>query len=146
MVRSSRSKRKLNRSTSSKKKLKSQSRSKRRSRYHKPKFRNVCKVDIRESSKPEKKLMAVFSKCKYSTKGGLRKINSKTVHFGARGMSDYTIHKDKARRDRYDIRHRKREHWDDPFTPGALSKLILWGNHTDRRKAIRAFKRKFNFK
>ena len=29
------------------------------------------------------------------------------INFGAKGMSDYTIHKDKARRDRYRARHSK---------------------------------------
>ena len=31
----------------------------------------------------------------------------KTIHFGSKGMSDYTIHKDKKRRDRYRKRHKK---------------------------------------
>ena len=31
----------------------------------------------------------------------------KTIHFGAKGMSDFTIHKDKKRRDRYRARHKK---------------------------------------
>ena len=33
----------------------------------------------------------------------------KTIHFGAKGMSDYTIHKDKERMERYTSRHQKRE-------------------------------------
>ena len=31
----------------------------------------------------------------------------KTIHFGSKGMSDFTIHKDKKRRDRYRARHSK---------------------------------------
>jgi len=33
--------------------------------------------------------------------------NGKHVKFGAYGMSDYTLHKDKDRRERYRARHRK---------------------------------------
>jgi hypothetical protein len=71
-------------------------------------------------------------------------LTRKTVHFGARGMSDYTLHKDKARRDRYDARHSRRENWDDPFTAGALSKWILW-HKPNRKMAIQAYKKKFHF-
>jgi hypothetical protein len=33
--------------------------------------------------------------------------DGKTIHFGASGMSDFTIHKDKERRARYRARHGK---------------------------------------
>jgi len=33
--------------------------------------------------------------------------NGKRINFGAAGMSDFTIHKDKARRERYRARHSK---------------------------------------
>lgn len=33
--------------------------------------------------------------------------NDKIIHFGAKGFSDYTQHKDKERRDRYRSRHKK---------------------------------------
>lgn len=90
---------------------------------------------VKPSTRPEKKLMAIFTRGK----------EHKTVHFGARGMSDYTIHKDKARRDRYDARHRRNEYWSDPFTAGALSKYILWDKPT-RSEAIRAYKKRFHLK
>ena len=32
-----------------------------------------------------------------------------SVHFGAKGMSDYTIHKDDERKYRYIMRHKKNE-------------------------------------
>ena len=46
--------------------------------------------------------------------------------FGAAGMSDYTKHKDAARKSRYLKRHSRREHWNDPRSPGALSRWVLW--------------------
>ena len=39
--------------------------------------------------------------------------NNKTHHiqFGAKGYSDYTIHKDLERKKRYILRHQKNENW-----------------------------------
>lgn len=68
----------------------------------------------------------------------------KTTHFGAAGMSDYTIHKDPERRKRYDNRHRANENWNDPFTAGSLSKWILWGKPS-KRESIKDYKTKFGF-
>lgn len=55
----------------------------------------------------------------------------KTINFGARGMSDYTIHKDPNRKEHYIKRHkRNNEKWGDSInnfkTAGYLSKNILW--------------------
>ena len=36
---------------------------------------------------------------------------TKTVHFGAAGMSDYTKHKDDERKQAYIQRHKKNEDW-----------------------------------
>jgi hypothetical protein len=70
--------------------------------------------------------------------------DTKRVPFGAYGMSDYTINKNRLRRDRYLLRHRTRENWNDPMTAGSLSKHILWGPSTNIDVNIREFKRKFN--
>jgi hypothetical protein len=53
---------------------------------------------------------------------------TKTVHFGANGYFDYTIHKDKERMKRYDARHKSRENWTKSgiYTAGFWSKWILW--------------------
>ena len=67
----------------------------------------------------------------------------KTVHFGAVGYEDYTTHKDPKRKERYLERHgRGREDWDDPTTPGALSRWILWNKPT-LKASIDDFKRRF---
>ena len=58
----------------------------------------MVSVVIKKSDKPEKKLMAVF------TKDNGRK---KTTHFGAKNMDDYTLKKDKEQRKRYRSRHKK---------------------------------------
>ena len=92
-------------------------------------------VRIQESTNPEKKLMAVFTKPNGRTK---------TTHFGARGMSDYTQHKDPDRKDNYLARHGGMgENWKDPTTAGALSRWILWGKPS-LRESFNDYKKRFN--
>lgn len=95
------------------------------------------KVVIKRSTNPKKKLMAVFSQ-----KGSNR---TKTTHFGAAGMSDYTKNRDKERRQRYLDRHRANENWDNPTSAGALSRYILWNKET-RAASISDYKKRFGFK
>jgi hypothetical protein len=59
----------------------------------------------------------------------------KKVSYGAAGMSDYTKHHDKERRERYRTRHQK-DHIDDPYKAGFWSWWHLWGNTTDSKKAF----------
>lgn len=80
--------------------------------------------------------MAIFEDC--STH------RQKTTHFGSFGMSDYTIHKDSARKQRYLARHRKNENWDEPTSAGSLSRYILW-NKTSLQASINDYKRRFHF-
>jgi hypothetical protein len=58
----------------------------------------------------------------------------KTVPFGDASMQDYTIHKDKARRDNYRTRH-QHDRIDDPYAPGFWSWWSLWGESSDLKKA-----------
>ena len=92
---------------------------------------------IKKSDKPGKKLMAVF------TKDNGRK---KKTYFGAAGMDDYTIKKDKEQRKRYRSRHKKDLSTGDYTRAGYLSYYILWGNSTSRKDNIAAYKRRFNLK
>jgi hypothetical protein len=91
-------------------------------------------LSIKKSNKSDKKLMAKFINKK--TK------RTKVTHFGAEGMSDYTIHKDKARRTRYRKRHQK-DLRGDPTRAGYLSYYILWGNSTNKNTNIKSFKNRF---
>ena len=64
--------------------------------------------------------------------------------FGAVGYSDYTKHRDPARRQRYLTRHRKRENWSRGVgckTAGSLSRFILWGQG-GLRENVAAYKRR----
>lgn len=95
-------------------------------------------VVIKKSSKPEKKLMAIFSNKDSS--------RTKTIHFGSAGADDYTKTKDKEQRSRYIKRHRQRENWDVPDNAGSLSKHILWGESVALKTNINDYKKKFNLK
>ncbi len=92
------------------------------------------KVVISPSKIKNKKLTAIF----YDKDN--KKI--KTVHFGAAGMSDFTINKDEERKKRYLNRHRARENWNDPMTGGALARFVLW-NLPTRKASIADYKRRF---
>ena len=55
-------------------------------------------------------------------------VDGKKISFGAAMYSDYTIHKDPDRKERYIARHKKNEKWgiDGIKTPGFYSRWILW--------------------
>ncbi len=90
-------------------------------------------LGIQPSSRKDKKLVAVFD----------LGDATKTVHFGAKGASDFTLNKDPERKERYLNRHSKRENWENPLTAGALSRWILW-NKTTLKGSIADFKKRFN--
>ena len=92
---------------------------------------------IKKSDKPGKKLQAIFTKDNGRTK---------KTYFGAAGMDDYTITKDKERRRLYRERHKKDLQTKDPMRAGYLSYYILWGESTSRRENISKYKKRFNFK
>jgi hypothetical protein len=98
-------------------------------------FRNGKRVVFKKSTNSKKKYMAVFYE-------NGKKI--KTTHFGAAGMSDYTKHKDPARKQRYMNRHRANEDWSKPMTAGALSRFILW-NKPSLKASISDYKKRFNY-
>lgn len=90
-------------------------------------------VRIAKSQKKGKKYTAIF---RYDNN------RTKTIHFGAEGMSDYTKHKTPERKKRYISRHKKRENWNVPDTAGSLSRWILW-NKPSMRASMADYKRKF---
>jgi hypothetical protein len=85
---------------------------------------------IEKSSKANKRFMATFA-------------NGKKVHFGQKGGSTYIDHKDKTKRDAYIARHKVREDFNDPYSAGALSRWLLWGDFTTLEKNHQAFMKKF---
>jgi len=92
-------------------------------------------LSIKASTDADKKWMATFE-----TDNG----TTKTTHFGAKGMDDYTITHDKEQRDRYRVRHAKDLTTNDPSMAGFLSYYILWGDSTSFRTNVSVYKHKFN--
>lgn len=91
--------------------------------------------NVVKSSNPKKKWTAIFE-----VDG-----KEKRTNFGASGMSDYTIHKDKERRNRYIARHVKDLKTNDPTKPGYLSMFILW-NKPSIKASIADYKRRLKDK
>ena len=94
-------------------------------------------IEISKSNKKDKKLMAVID-------------GKKTIHFGDSSYSDYTKHKDEARKDNYISRHKKNENWGKTGvdTAGFMSKNLLWNKPTLEASVNNLNKRfgKMNFK
>lgn len=84
---------------------------------------------ITQSDRPGKRYTAIFD-------------NGKKVHFGSEGQA-YIDHIDKTKRENYLKRHIKRENWDDPYTAGALSRFITWGDSGNINANIKYFKQRF---
>jgi hypothetical protein len=88
-----------------------------------------------ESLQPSKtkKLKAVFR---------LDNGRTKTIHFGAKGYSDYTQHHSEERKENYIRRHEVREDFNNPMTAGALSRWLLWNKPT-LLESIYDYKKRF---
>lgn len=92
-------------------------------------------VKIVRSPRTEKKLRAYFS-------------DGTHTDFGASGYQNYggvgkERHLDKERKKRYIQRHKSRENWNNPKSPGALSRWVLWEKDT-LKESIAAYKKRFN--
>lgn len=68
---------------------------------------------------------------------------TRTVRFGAAGMSDFTKHKDEERKQRYLDRHRETENWNDITTAGAWSRWLLWNKPT-LSESLQDLKKRFD--
>jgi hypothetical protein len=79
----------------------------------------VVNIIIRKSDKPDKKYDAIID-------------DKKTISFGQKNASDFTLHKDPVRKQRYLNRHRDNENWRDYKTAGFYATNILWNKPTIR--------------
>ncbi len=87
-------------------------------------------INVIPSNRINKKYKAIFS-------------NNKVVHFGSKFGSTYLDHKDIYKRFNYLKRHEVNEDWMDPYSAGALSAYLLWGNNTNLSKNIYDFNKVF---
>ena len=74
------------------------------------------KAILKDSTRKNKKYMVVL------TDDG---ISKKTIHFGQKGASDYTKHKDDKRKSNYIARHKSNEDW----TESAIGSAGFWSRH-----------------
>ena len=65
------------------------------------------------------------------------------VHFGDIRYQDFTMHKNKERKELYIQRHQARENWNDLNTAGFWSRFLLWEKPT-LEQAIEFIENKFN--
>jgi len=86
-------------------------------------------VIIKRSTKKDKKFDAIVD-------------GTKTISFGAAGMSDMTQHKDPERKQRYINRHKKNEDWNNPRTAGFYAKNVLW-NKTSLQASVADINKKY---
>ena len=91
---------------------------------------------LTKSTNPKKKYKVVVSD----------EDRKKTIHFGAQGYEDYTIHKNKERKAKYKNRHKgMNEDWDDPFTAGFWALHALWNKPT-LQGSLNDIKRNYSIK
>jgi len=101
---------------------------------------NKMKVDIKRSTRDDKRMMAIFTD----------KDGSKTkTHFGYRDDktgkkgSTYIDHKDETKKINYKKRHQVNEDFTKYKSAGSLSYHILW-TEKNLDDAVRKYKKKFN--
>jgi hypothetical protein len=123
------------------------SRSKKRSRRSVRRSRRGIRKSIRKSKSINKSGAIILEKSKLPGKKYRAIIGNKTINFGAKTYSDYTLHKDKERMHRYVSRHKSRENWTKSGikSAGFWSKWILW-NKPSLRSSIKNTEEKFGIR
>ena len=89
-------------------------------------------IIIKKSSAPDKKYTAVIDNGK----------TSKSIHFGAKNYSDFTIHKDPLRKKAYLARH-KHDYHNNVNYAGFYATNLLWNKPT-LRESIKYTNDKYN--
>jgi len=85
---------------------------------------------IRYSGKAQKRFTAIFA-------------DGRRVHFGQRNGRTYIDHGSRRKRHDYLKRHRKNENWNDPRSPGVLSRHLLWGSSTSLAENLTLYRKRF---
>ena len=98
------------------------------------------KVDIKKSSRDDKRYMAIFI-----DDNGSKKITHFGYANGNKTGSTFIDHNDDDKKKAYIARHRVNENWADYKSAGSLSKHILWNKPT-LTASINDYKSKFKLK
>lgn len=93
------------------------------------------KITLLKSTRDTKKFMVKIEK----------NGRTKTVHFGARGSSDFTKHGDRERKANYLRRHKPREEWSKKGirSPGFWARWVLWNKKT-LKKSVKDIEDRFD--
>ena len=110
------------------------------SRMGRTPHRTPHKVTFTKSPNKDKKYMATFT----SPDGHVKHVN-----FGASGYQNYggvgkSRHLSESRKKAYIKRHSARENFNDPLTPGSLSRWCLWNKKTFS-ESVKDYKKRFHF-
>ena len=102
--------------------------------------RTPHKVTFTKSPNKDKKYMAPFTR----PDGHVKHVN-----FGASGYQNYggvgkSRHLSESRKKAYIKRHSARENFNDPLTPGSLSRWCLWNKKTFS-ESVKDYKKRFHF-
>ena len=95
----------------------------------------MIKMIVSKGTAKNKKFKAIF----YDADG--KKI--KTAQFGDTRYSDYTLHTDKQRRNKYRARHKGNLSKTEYMSPAHLSYYLLWGDSTSFNTNINKYKKQF---
>ena len=90
-------------------------------------------IKLSRSEKPDKKFKV--------------NVDNRTIHFGSKGMSDYTFNRDPERKRLYLKRHKARENWSKSGiqTAGFWSRWLLWNKPT-LNESIQDIEKRFRVK
>jgi hypothetical protein len=86
---------------------------------------------IKPSTRKDKRYQATFN-------------NGRTIQFGLRGGQTYIDHGNKIKRENYIKRHTVNEDFSNPYSAGALSRWLLWGDYKTLDENLQAFMKKFH--
>lgn len=92
-----------------------------------------------------KNTIIYFRKSTRPTKKWMVTIDNVTIHFGASGYSDYTLHKNNERKQRYINRHKNAEKWTKSGikTAGFWARWALW-NKPSLTASLKDIETRFN--
>lgn len=88
-----------------------------------------------------------LSKSTHQSKKFMIETDKFTVHFGAAGYEDYTMHRNAERKTSYIRRHQARENWtaSGVNTAGFWSRWLLW-NRPTLKESMKDIENRFGLK
>lgn len=86
----------------------------------------MIKAKLERSGRSQRKYQVSLSQTGVSGVSPQWGPSVKIIHFGHPDYEDFTQHGDEQRKKNYIARHKKREHWHDPYSAGFWARWLLW--------------------